>query len=206
MHDDVDVVVAEVSSFQLRFTTESFRPRVAVLLNVAPDHLDWHGSFDAYVAAKARVFANQSSDDLLVYNAGDPIARDLAETAPSRTVGYEVHVDDAVEKPWTVRGKGHSRFTDDGRVAEMMRARWRVGDLPFPTPMDRENAIAATETVLDLGVDTDAIVRAASGLREAPPSRRAGRQGWWGGVLRRLEGDQPPRDAAWARRLRFRWC
>jgi UDP-N-acetylmuramoylalanine--D-glutamate ligase len=168
VHDDVDVVVAEVSSFQLRFTTESFRPRVAVLLNVAPDHLDWHGSFDAYVAAKARVFANQTGDDLLVYNAGDPIARDLAETAPSRTVGYEVHVDDAVEKPWTVHGKGHSRFTDDARVAEMMRARWRVGDLPFPTPMDRENAIAATETVLDLGVDTDAIVRALQDFARLP--------------------------------------
>ncbi|HEX7520830.1 MAG TPA: UDP-N-acetylmuramoyl-L-alanine--D-glutamate ligase, partial [Acidimicrobiia bacterium] len=168
VHDDVDVVVAEVSSFQLRFTTESFRPRVAVLLNVAPDHLDWHGGFDAYVAAKARVFANQTADDLLVYNAGDPIARDLAATAPSRTVGYEVDVDDSVEKPWTVRGKGHNRFTDDARVAEMMRARWRVGDLPFPTPMDRENAIAATETVLDLGVDTDAIVRALQDFARLP--------------------------------------
>jgi UDP-N-acetylmuramoylalanine--D-glutamate ligase len=168
LHDDVDVVVAEVSSFQLRFTTESFRPRVAVLLNVAPDHLDWHGSFDAYVAAKARVFANQTRDDLLVYNAGDPIARDLAETAPSRTIGYEVHVDDSVEEPWTVRGKGHSRFTDDARIAEMMRVRWRVGDLPFPTPMDRENAIAATEAVLDLGVDDEAIVRALQDFARLP--------------------------------------
>jgi len=54
--DDVDVVVAEVSSFQLRFT-ETFRPRVAVLLNVAEDHLDWHPTFEDYVAAKARIFA-----------------------------------------------------------------------------------------------------------------------------------------------------
>ncbi len=168
VHDDVDVVVAEVSSFQLRFTTESFRPRVAVLLNVAPDHLDWHGGFDAYVAAKARIFANQTRDDLLVFNDGDPLAHDLAQAAPSRTIGYEVRVDDAVEEPWTVRGKWHSRFADDARVAEMMRARWRVGDLPFPTPMDRENAIAATETVLDLGVDDDAIVRALHDFARLP--------------------------------------
>ena len=60
--DDVDVVVAEVSSFQLRFT-ETFRPRVAVVLNVAEDHLDWHPSFKDYVAAKARIFANQAGDD-----------------------------------------------------------------------------------------------------------------------------------------------
>ncbi len=70
VHDDVDVVVAEVSSFQLRFT-ETFRPRVAVFLNVAEDHLDWHPSFKDYVAAKARIFANQAGDDLLVFNADD---------------------------------------------------------------------------------------------------------------------------------------
>ena len=51
--DDVDVVVAEVSSFQLAFTTSVFAPDVAVLLNVAEDHLDWHGSVEAYAAAKA---------------------------------------------------------------------------------------------------------------------------------------------------------
>ena len=59
--DDVDVVVAEVSSFQLAFTTAAFAPDVAVLLNVAEDHLDWHGSAEAYAAAKARVFAHQGA-------------------------------------------------------------------------------------------------------------------------------------------------
>src|SRR5437867_548305 len=48
VHDEAEVIVAEVSSFQLRFT-ERFRPRVAVLLNVAEDHLDWHPDFGAYV-------------------------------------------------------------------------------------------------------------------------------------------------------------
>ncbi len=51
--DDVAVVVAEVSSFQLAHTTAAFAPDVAVLLNVAEDHLDWHGSVEAYAAAKA---------------------------------------------------------------------------------------------------------------------------------------------------------
>jgi UDP-N-acetylmuramoylalanine--D-glutamate ligase len=84
--DDVDVLVAEVSSFQLELTTPAFVPDVAVLLNVAVDHLDWHGSAEAYVAAKARLFAHQGPDGVLIANVDDPIARQLAETARSRVV------------------------------------------------------------------------------------------------------------------------
>src|SRR4051794_4753940 len=87
--DDVDVVVAEVSSFQLRFT-ETFRPRVAVLLNVAEDHLDWHPSFKDYVAAKARIFAHQAGDDLLVFNADDAAVAEVAGSARARSVAFTV--------------------------------------------------------------------------------------------------------------------
>ena len=68
-----DVIVAEISSFQLHTTTAAFRPKVAVLLNVAEDHIDWHGSFAEYTAVKARVFEHQRDDDLLVANLDDPI-------------------------------------------------------------------------------------------------------------------------------------
>ena len=80
-----DVVVVEVSSFQLRFT-EAFRPDVAVLLNVAPDHLDWHGSLPAYTAAKARIFANQGPEQTLIYDVDDPGASTLAASAGARLV------------------------------------------------------------------------------------------------------------------------
>ena len=83
-----EVVVAEVSSFQLAFTTEAFRPRVAVLLNIAEDHLDWHETFADYAAAKGRVFAHQSNDDVLVFNADDEHAARLATTAPGRRVPF----------------------------------------------------------------------------------------------------------------------
>src|SRR3989442_891555 len=59
--------VIEVSSFQLE-ATDSFHPWIAVLLNLTPDHLDRHASFDEYGAAKARIFANQTSDDWAVVN------------------------------------------------------------------------------------------------------------------------------------------
>jgi UDP-N-acetylmuramoylalanine--D-glutamate ligase len=69
-------VVLEVSSFQLE-TISSFRPNVAVVLNVSPDHLDRHGTFARYVAAKARIFENQTPEDFAVLNADDPICLDL---------------------------------------------------------------------------------------------------------------------------------
>jgi UDP-N-acetylmuramoylalanine--D-glutamate ligase len=73
--------VVEVSSFQLE-TTVTFRPWIAVLLNISPDHLDRHGSVAAYAAAKARIFANQRSSDWAVVNAED--ARALAAAAHAR--------------------------------------------------------------------------------------------------------------------------
>ena len=71
------LVVAELSSFQLRFT-HTLRPSVAVLLNVAPDHLDWHGDMAAYRAAKARIWAQQRGDDTAVVNADDEQALQTA--------------------------------------------------------------------------------------------------------------------------------
>jgi UDP-N-acetylmuramoylalanine--D-glutamate ligase len=76
----LDVAVLEVSSFQLE-TVESFRPDVAVVLNVAPDHLDRHGSLEAYAAAKARLLAKQRAEDVAVLNADDPITAGFAEGA-----------------------------------------------------------------------------------------------------------------------------
>jgi UDP-N-acetylmuramoylalanine--D-glutamate ligase len=78
-----DVLVVEVSSFQLEFT-EVFHPVTAVLLNIAPDHLDWHPSYAAYVAAKAKVVANQEASDLLVFDADDPGSAPVVARARGR--------------------------------------------------------------------------------------------------------------------------
>ena len=80
---NLDVVVVETSSFQLHFI-DRFHPATAVILNVAPDHLDWHGSFDAYLAAKAMIHRNQTRDDLVVYDADDPGAARAIGEAKSR--------------------------------------------------------------------------------------------------------------------------
>ncbi len=66
-----NVMVIEASSFQLRFI-EKFHPQAAAILNIAPDHLDWHRDMGEYVAAKQRIFENQTAADVLVFDVDDP--------------------------------------------------------------------------------------------------------------------------------------
>jgi UDP-N-acetylmuramoylalanine--D-glutamate ligase len=73
----VDVVVLEVSSFQLE-TAGDFRPDVALLLNVTPDHLDRHGDLAGYAAAKKRIFANQHANDIAILGGDDSLCREMA--------------------------------------------------------------------------------------------------------------------------------
>ncbi len=79
--------VLEVSSFQLE-TTETFRPEIAVILNITPDHLDRHITFETYIAAKAQIFARQTAEDALVLNWDDPVARGAAGRASSRVFWF----------------------------------------------------------------------------------------------------------------------
>ena len=82
---DGEVLVAEVSSFQLAFT-ETFHPNVAVLLNLTPDHINWHGSLEKYAADKARLFANLGSEDVAVIDVDDSGSAPYAEAVASRGV------------------------------------------------------------------------------------------------------------------------
>ena len=79
--------VVEVSSFQLELTT-TFRPWIAVFLNLYADHLDRHADLEAYAAAKARLFVNQRWSDTLVVNADDPEVLRLARDSRARRVSY----------------------------------------------------------------------------------------------------------------------
>ena len=79
--------VLEVSSFQLE-ATDSLHPKVAVFLNVSPDHLDRHATYEEYVAAKARIFANQTAADFAVVNADDPEVMARARGTKARVVRF----------------------------------------------------------------------------------------------------------------------
>jgi UDP-N-acetylmuramoylalanine--D-glutamate ligase len=81
------ILVVEASSFQLE-TLDEFHPRIAVLLNVTPDHLDRYRDFDGYAAAKAKIFARQVASDFAVVNADDAIARRSVEGTAGRTIMF----------------------------------------------------------------------------------------------------------------------
>ena len=71
-----DVFVVETSSFQLEHT-KYFKPRVALILNITPDHINWHGTYDNYINSKLKIFANQDYNDYLVLNYDDEILRKI---------------------------------------------------------------------------------------------------------------------------------
>jgi len=96
--DPAAVVVCELSSFQLEDTVE-FAPEGAVLLNVAPDHLDRHGTFDAYLAAKLQVFARQGNDDIAVAPVGLGV-EDLGGCARRVCFGAGGELDDRAGQLW----------------------------------------------------------------------------------------------------------
>lgn len=78
-----EYVVVEVSSFQLQWT-QSFHPYVSILLNTTCDHVDYHGSFDAYRSAKEKIFEKQGESDLAILNADEPRSGDLSKNMTSK--------------------------------------------------------------------------------------------------------------------------
>ena len=84
---NIDVVVAEISSFQLD-TIETFRPRVGVLLNIAEDHLDRYPDLQAYARSKARLFENQQSGDVAILNGSDALTMKITEHIHSRKLVF----------------------------------------------------------------------------------------------------------------------
>jgi UDP-N-acetylmuramoylalanine--D-glutamate ligase len=88
-------LVLEVSSFQLE-TTDTFHPRIAVILNITPDHLDRHGSFENYALAKERIFATQTGEDFLVLNADNARAAEAAKRTKANV--YWFSLDGPVEQ------------------------------------------------------------------------------------------------------------
>ena len=81
------LVVLEVSSFQLE-TIQTFHPFIAMVLNITPDHLDRHSTFEAYVDAKARIFENQTGGDYAVLNADDPTCVGLATRTKASKIWF----------------------------------------------------------------------------------------------------------------------
>jgi UDP-N-acetylmuramoylalanine--D-glutamate ligase len=141
------VLVVEVSSFQLE-SVDRFRPRVGVVLNLTPDHLDRYQSIAAYYAAKERLFARQTAEDAAVLNADDPL---LMEWAP-RLAGQLYTFGGPADAP----GEGVSLQagtlvlrTGAGPPRPILDA----SELGIPGPHNLGNAMAALTAIHALGLD-----------------------------------------------------
>src|SRR5579863_4200817 len=129
------IAVLEVSSFQLE-TIQTFRPRIAVVLNVTPDHLDRHRTFAAYTDAKARIFENQKPDDFAVLNADDPTCVELA--ARTRAQVFWFSRTREVKQGGFVHN-GRIFFRDHSGQKEIML----VSEIPLKGGHNVENVLAA---------------------------------------------------------------
>jgi UDP-N-acetylmuramoylalanine--D-glutamate ligase len=129
------VIVLEVSSFQLE-TIQTFRPKVAVVLNVTPDHLDRHRTFDAYVDAKARMFENQTAEDFAVLNEDDPTCVAMAARTRAQVFWFSRHKE--VKQGAWVR-EGNIFFRDGSQQSEILQ----VSEIPLKGAHNLENVLAA---------------------------------------------------------------
>jgi len=146
-----DLAVLEVSSFQLAEAL-AFHPHVAVLLNLAPDHLDWHGGIEAYRDAKAKIFAHQEPEDFLVVNGDDAWCAAAAREARSTVLEFS-------RRRRLSRGAWVEE--DDALVRlESETERYPLGRVKLAGAHNRENVLAALLTARLCGVVPEAIQEA----------------------------------------------
>jgi UDP-N-acetylmuramoylalanine--D-glutamate ligase len=159
---DYDAAVAEVSSYQLE-TIVNFRPHIAVYLNLSDDHLDRYRDREAYGAAKARMFINQTEQDWAILNRDDACVWQQSRIARSRIFGFSMRKPDdrAAADIW-------SNGTD--LVFRRAESGGRIGMQKFKLPgsHNRANATAAAAAALAMGIEPDTISRALADFRGLP--------------------------------------
>lgn len=144
-----DTLVMELSSFQL-MGTETFHPHIAVITNLVPSHLDYHGSFEAYVAAKWNIQNRMTAADYLVLNLDSPLANELAQTTQATLVPFSLT--QVVDGAYCLGG--HLYFKGEAIMP--------ADQIGVPGDHNVENALAALAVAKLSGLDNAAIVSSLS--------------------------------------------
>lgn len=143
-----EVLVVEISSFQLE-AIEDFRPQISVLLNITEDHLDRYPSYEDYIGAKVRIFANQNSGDMAVLNSDDPIVMQFGERIKTRKILFSLH------------GKLDEGAFSNGRTISLKRAgkeeKYSLAKTPLKGIHNVENMMAALTAARIFGCSKKAI-------------------------------------------------
>ena len=179
-------IVLEVSSFQLE-TIETFHPKIAVVLNITPDHLDRHHTFANYAAAKNRIFENQTSSDFAVLNADDSTCVAMADGTTAALYWFSRQRE--VEHGAFVRGEAIL-----WRDADSEQTIMPVAEISLKGAHNVENVLAAVCAGMLAGAAPGDIRRAVARFqsRRASPGVRS--DGARRPVLQRLQGHQRGRD------------
>jgi UDP-N-acetylmuramoylalanine--D-glutamate ligase len=151
--------VLEVSSFQLESTVE-FRPDIAVILNITPDHLDRHGSLENYARAKERIFAAQTARDFLVLNADNARAAEAASRSSAQVYWFSIE-HPVRQGAWLEEGYVVYRPAHDAAIEKVMP----LGGIPLKGAHNVENVLAAVTASRLAGAPVNAIAKAIENFR-----------------------------------------
>jgi UDP-N-acetylmuramoylalanine--D-glutamate ligase len=165
-------VVYELSSHQLEGLTKS--PRVAVLLNIVPEHLDYYASFEQYVAAKANIARSQTKDDFLIYDADHEIPRKIAASSRATRLGCSL---DGEQWAGSFLAEDHIVFRPNGGRIERVVP---LSDVPLLGRFNLMNVAAAVAVGKVMGVSNERIAAAVRNFK--PLEHRLERVGAFGGV------------------------
>lgn len=149
------IIVAELSSFQLELI-DQLRLNIAILLNITPDHLDRHGTLENYLAAKARIFENQTPEDLAILNWDDPAVRSLGSGLKAEVLYFSPTT--YLENGLSLQGEDIV-YSKSGRVTRILNRK----ELQIRGSHNLENVMASIGAAHKIGLSFDEI---AEGLKK----------------------------------------
>ena len=144
-----DIFVIETSSFQLE-SIKKFKPKVSLIINITPDHIKWHKSFENYIQAKAKIFKNQNKSDYTVLNYDDPLVKELGSKVNSNIVYFSKET----KLDYGIYIEGDNIVINDGeKVTSVMK----YNKIRIPGKHNLENSLAAIAVSWVMGISIDAI-------------------------------------------------
>lgn len=156
---DTSWSVLEVSSFQLE-STVLFHPRIAVILNITPDHLDRHGSFENYALAKERIFSAQTASDMLVLNADNARTAEAVARTAAQVYWFSLEREVA-QGTWARDGEVVFRAANSNAIEPVISLK----DIPLKGSHNVENVLAAVCAARLAGASAAAIAKAVASFQ-----------------------------------------
>lgn len=149
-----DVFIVELSSFQLEHT-KIFKPKVSLILNLSPDHIDWHGSYENYIESKFKIFKNQSKEDYIVLNYDDEILRSIKENKNLKAKVIWFSIKEKLEQGIYIED-GFIIIKNEVITIKLMK----VNELKIIGNHNLENVLASIGISIGMGINLELVKKA----------------------------------------------